>query len=476
MILLCQGFLRIFCTIKMGVCRYGGMKKLLLTIALLLPSLVWAFDFQVSLPGGNTLYFDTVDGGAKLVYPNTSGVPSNGWVGYSQPTGSMVIPSTVQHDGRDYTVVEIGRYALYDCRGITSLTVPEGVTTIGNSAFYYCSGMTELRLPSTLLSIGSQIIGYCDALTDIWIDALTPPATSNSFYGALTANITVHVPYVSYQTYSTTAPWSNFGSVETDAEEFTITALPNNPLRGTVLGGGSYAPGTLIALQANAAEGCFFACWSDGDTVNPRALTVTEDRVLKGMFFEKVHDTMNVTVAVHDTVTNTVHDTTVAILHVHDTVRVPVVVHDTVSPEMFGLQVLSADRNAGIGVGSAMLPAGTTVEICALPLEGYRFASWTDGNTDNPRTVTVMDHDVYMATFSNLGIRMPNTLDWTAIVDGKCLKVNGGVGESLRVFDAQGRRILSLTTTSLDTSLMLPSAGVYLVQLGDGPAKKIIID
>ena len=87
-----------------------------------------------------------------------------------------------------------------------------------------------------------------------------------------------------------------------------------------------------------------------------------------------------------------------------------------------------------------------------------------------------MDHDVYTATFSNLGIRMPNTLDWTAIVDGKCLKVNGGVGESLRVFDAQGRRILSLTTTSLDTSLMLPSAGVYLVQLGDGPAKKIVID
>ncbi len=88
----------------MGVCRYGGMKKLLLTIALLLPSLVWAFDFQVPLPGGNTLYFDTVDGGAKLVYPNTSGVYTDGWIGYSQPTGSMVIPSTVQHDGRDYTL------------------------------------------------------------------------------------------------------------------------------------------------------------------------------------------------------------------------------------------------------------------------------------------------------------------------------------------------------------------------------------
>ena len=87
-----------------------------------------------------------------------------------------------------------------------------------------------------------------------------------------------------------------------------------------------------------------------------------------------------------------------------------------------------------------------------------------------------MDHDVYMATFSNLGIQMPSTLDWHASVDGKYLKISSRVGESLRVFDAQGRRILSLTTTSLDTSLMLPSAGVYLVQLGDGPAKKIVID
>lgn len=39
---------------------------------------------------------------------------------------------------------EIGEYAFYGCSGLTSLTLPAGITSIGEFAFSYCSGLTSI--------------------------------------------------------------------------------------------------------------------------------------------------------------------------------------------------------------------------------------------------------------------------------------------------------------------------------------------
>lgn len=451
------------------------MKKLVLVIALLLPTALWAFDFSVTLPGGNTLYFDIVTDGVKLVYPNMSGIPTQGWSGYDKPTGSLVIPSVVTDGNVEYQVVEIGRYSLYGCGNLISITVPEGVVSIGNSAFNQCSSMLELRLPSTLESIASQAVCDCSSLTDIYIQALIPPAAiANVFANTNLQNVTLHVPAEAYTAYSTTAPWSTFGSIVYEQTVASVTLLVNNPLRGTVIGGGTYPLNSLIALQATPTEGCFFACWSDGDTVNPRAITVNGDITLKAMFFEYLRDSAFVPQVVYDTVWREIHDTVVAELHIYDTVYQEVIVHDTLSVIPFSLQVLSADNSAGVGVGTAQLPLGTTVEICGLPLEGHTFLRWSDGNTDNPRTVTITGAEIYIATFGTLGIPTTETSSWNAVVDGQRLTVNGRAGEILRIYDVQGRLIFSTQTSAEHTVLTLPAAGAYLVCMGDGAAKKIV--
>lgn len=46
------------------------MKKAFFTLLFLLPLTVLAFDFQVVVPSGQTLYFDTVAGGVSVVYPH----------------------------------------------------------------------------------------------------------------------------------------------------------------------------------------------------------------------------------------------------------------------------------------------------------------------------------------------------------------------------------------------------------------------
>ena len=62
---------------------------------------------------------------------------------------------------------KIGDYAFYGCSGLTSLTLPSGVTSIGNHAFYACSGLTSITLPSGVTSIGNHAFDGCTGLTSL---------------------------------------------------------------------------------------------------------------------------------------------------------------------------------------------------------------------------------------------------------------------------------------------------------------------
>lgn len=53
-------------------------------------------------------------------------------------SGDLTIPSTVYVGETAYTVTSIGSYAFNGCSSLTSINIPEGVTSIGSSAFYDC--------------------------------------------------------------------------------------------------------------------------------------------------------------------------------------------------------------------------------------------------------------------------------------------------------------------------------------------------
>ena len=65
----------------------------------------------------------------------------------------------------------IGDKAFYYCRGLTSLTLPDGITSIGYCAFYGCSGLTSLTLPDGITSMGFWAFRDCSGLTSLTIPA-----------------------------------------------------------------------------------------------------------------------------------------------------------------------------------------------------------------------------------------------------------------------------------------------------------------
>ncbi len=91
----------------------------------------------------------------------------------SKPSGSysgeVVIPASFTYDGKEFSVTIIGESAFRNCRGLTSVTIPNSVTSIGGCAFYKCSGLTSITIPSSVTSIDYEAFRGCSSLTSVTI-------------------------------------------------------------------------------------------------------------------------------------------------------------------------------------------------------------------------------------------------------------------------------------------------------------------
>ena len=80
-------------------------------------------------------------------------------------------------------ITSIGEFAFSGCSGLTSLTLPDGITSIGEYAFYGCSGLTSLNLPAGITSIGESTFSDCSGLTSLTLPDGITSIGSRAFYG-----------------------------------------------------------------------------------------------------------------------------------------------------------------------------------------------------------------------------------------------------------------------------------------------------
>jgi len=147
---------------------------------------------------------------------------------------------------------------------------------------------------------------------------------------------------------------------EPSVPTYTITAIANNNEYGTVTGGGVYEAGEEVTLEAIANTGYVFTGWNDGNTQNPRTITVTGN----AQYIATFENENNVT--------------------------------------MYTITVETNNPAMGTVTGGGRYVEGSTAIIEATANAGYRFVSWNDGNTDNPRNVVVTADATYTATFENI--------------------------------------------------------------------------
>ena len=151
--------------------------------------------------------------------------------------------------------------------------------------------------------------------------------------------------------------------------------LSVNAVDGSVNGGGTYPYGTQVTLTAVPSYGYHFTQWSDGITTNPRKLVLTQDTTFTAEF-------------AHNLIITYVYD-----------------------PHMGNV----------IGPTTTVSGAAENITFHATPNYGYHFVQWSDGNTENPRTIWLSQDTTFTAEFAidkSGTCGKNNLLQWTFADDG----------------------------------------------------------
>ena len=250
-----------------------------------------------------------------------------------------------------------------------------------------------------------------------------------------------------------------------------ITVFSNDSARGTVSGSGTYGYNDTAFIVALSSLNYHFLYWNDGDTCNPRSVIVTQDSIFEAFF---VSDTSTFIVSSDNLQMGTVSGGGVYLYQDVVTIsafpdygyhfvqwndgitvnpRQVLVSQDSAftaffSANNYSVLVSSANPIMGTVTGGGIYAYHTTVTILASPSEGAHFVQWSDGNTENPRTVIISSDTVLVAQFAY------NMYDLDLSVNDTSLGSVSGGG--------------TYSYNSVVTISAIPNEGCHFVQWNDG--------
>ena len=157
----------------------------------------------------------------SITIPNS--VTSIGFAAFynCQSLTSITIPNSV---------TSIGNYAFLACTGLTSITIPNSVTSIGEYAFSGCTGLTSITIPNSVTSIGDWAFSYCTSLTSITIPNSVTSIGFGEFVGC-TSLISITIPN-------------------------SVTSIGGNAFSGCTGLTSITIPNSVTSIGLNAFEGC----------------------------------------------------------------------------------------------------------------------------------------------------------------------------------------------------------------------------
>ncbi|MBO7476350.1 MAG: leucine-rich repeat domain-containing protein [Salinivirgaceae bacterium] len=233
---------------------------------------------------------------------------------------------------------------------------------------------------------------------------------------------------------------------------YTITGRTANGNMGIVYGSGNYTANSIIEIAALPNYGYHFVRWNDGETTNPRKITVTSNKTFTAEF--KVNN--------------------------------------------YELMAAANEQKMGKVTGTATYEYLSRPQIKATANAGYHFTGWSDGETANPREVLVYSDTTIVAMFEADALTpeeaVAQTIDnimghiHAIITDDDEMAVNEvniyaynnkivveNATDEIRVYDAMGKLICRDTINRVRTEITINNTGVYIVKTGN-VVKRVMVN
>lgn len=151
------------------------------------------------------------------------------------------------------SVTTIGNYAFGSCSNLISITMPNGVTTIGNEAFTFCSNLTAITIPDSVTTIGGAAFSYCPRLTNIAIPSGVTAIGASTFRNCTRlTSITIPDNVTSIGNYA----FSNCSSLTAITIPSGVTIISNSAFSNCSSLTSITIPSGVTNIYSNAFSGC----------------------------------------------------------------------------------------------------------------------------------------------------------------------------------------------------------------------------
>ncbi|MGM9824894.1 MAG: leucine-rich repeat protein [Paludibacteraceae bacterium] len=299
----------------------------------------------------------------------------------------------------------------YDCSSLTSINIPEAVTEIGSSAFYGCSSLTSINIPEAVTEIGSSAFYGCSSLTSINIPETVKTIEAKAFYGcsSLTSiNIPEAVTKIGNSAFSGCSSLTSINIPEA------VTTIGNNVFMDCT---------SLTSVIWNAKQ-CAATEWKTGsnywDKVYYGPFANIKSQITSFIIGKEVENVPSYlcygmssldSIMVLSCTPPTCGNSVFTVPPYQKTLIVPGSSLDayknsngwkdefTLFGKCLSIFVQTSDSVIGIAQIDQDVDCDSVAIISAIGNPGYAFTQWSDGNTDNPRTVLITQDTTFTAEF-----------------------------------------------------------------------------
>ena len=281
--------------------------------------------------------------------------------------------------------------------------IPEGTVDAATDALYKLHYVEAITIPSTMTNIKYGSFDTCENLKQLVLHGSTPPVLekTNLVNTTLTG---IFVPCGEEASYTSNGSWGHYGGNNAHISGAVVVQFhvaTNNPEWGDVsITSRADCEGYEMKIKAISTSLGVFSHWEDGPTTPERTILIDKDDLTKEYSYKAIFTALPYDITLTKG-TNKIGQTNVLDLYQVEATKVSTGEHAT-----------TTGSNTSI---THTFHYGDTLQVFCNVTQGVgrKFSKWSDGNTDNPRTVIVTGAKTYTAQITNGSVTVTSTTNNT---------------------------------------------------------------